>query len=102
MLSRRTRGRQRGPIDARHGAQRDFRHRHQRAGIAGGNSGSCLPRLHSGNGHGHRTVLLADGNARLVRAIHDRFGVNDFGRRTQMGMVVERRLYARFVAEQGE
>ena len=69
---------ERGAVDTRQCAQRQLRHRHQRAGVAGGHRGPRAPLLHQVDRDAHRRLLRAANRlARLFAGVDDFCGVDD-------------------------
>ena len=69
VAERRQQRRERRPVDARKGAQRELGHRHHRPGIAAGHHGMSRALLHRVDGSPHGAGLgAADRLARLVRS----------------------------------
>ena len=104
VAERRQQGGERRPVDARHGAQRQLGHRHQRAGIAAGDRGLGLAVLHRGDRAAHRGGLgAADRLARLVVAGDDVVAMDDLGDRARArGWLGELGADRVLVAEQEE
>jgi len=83
----REQGRQCGPIDPRHGPQRQLGHRHQCARIAAGYSGIGSALFHAGDGDSHGSGFRApDRLRRLILTRDDVRRVNDLARRCQRRM----------------
>ena len=102
--TRRPARRDRRPVDAGHGLELEFRDRHQRAGIAGGDRDVGLATLHGVDRHPHRGLpaALAQRLARL--GVHrDRdVGMDDARRRLELRTRFDQRLDQGAVAEQQE
>ena len=102
-LERRHQPGERGPVDARHRAQGDLAHRHQRAGVAGADRGARVAFLHRLDREAHRGLLGAAqrGGGLLVPA-DDILAVEDLAGFAHVGMAFERAFDARPVADQQE
>ena len=94
----------RRPVDPGQHAQAEPRHRHQRAGIAGGNRDIGLAFLDGLDRKPHRRVLAAAAQrlARLVVHADGDVGMDDARGRLQRRMFGELRVDQRAVAEQQE
>jgi hypothetical protein len=100
---RRPQGRDRGTLDARHRTQDQFRHRHQRAGVAGGDGDVRLTLLHGLDREPHaRALATPHGLARLVAHRDRGVGVDDRGPCGDRGRLLELGLDACAVAEDEE
>ena len=93
-----------GAVDARHGPEVEFRHRHQGAGIAGRDGDIGLAALDRIDGEPHRTfpAALAQRLARLGVHRNRDVGVDEAGDGLQRRAGGEQRLDDRAVAEQQE
>ena len=103
VAQRRQQGGERGAVDPGDHAQRQFGHRHQRAGIARRNAGAGLAALHQIDRDAHRCRLgAANRLARLFLPRDDSGGVDDFGMRGQIGVVFQAVANRGLVADQEE
>ncbi len=96
--------RDRRALDPGHGPQVELGHRHQRAGIAGGDRDVGLALLHriDGEPHGGFPAALAQRLARLVVHLHGDIGVHQVRGRLELRAGSEQRLDDGAVAEQQE
>ena len=83
------------PVDAGHGVQMEARHRHQRAGIAGGNRHVGLALLHRVDRKPHRRVLAAAAQ-RLARLVVHADG--DVGMDHARGLL-QRRIFGELLVD---
>ena len=94
--------RDRGPVDPGHGLELEFRERHHRAGIAGGDRKVRLAAFDRIDGHRHRRLpsALAQRLARLGVHRDRHVGMEDARGRLELRPRVEQRLDQGAVAEQ--
>jgi hypothetical protein len=94
---------ERGPVNPGHGAQGQFGHAHQSAGVSRADSSAGMAFLDRIDREAHRACLgLAERLADLVVAGDDIFRMQYFGCGAQIGMVVECGLYFGLVTYQQE
>jgi hypothetical protein len=102
MLSLRRVGRDCRPRNSRQGLQHEARHGHQRAGVAGRDSGIGLAAAHRIDGEPHAALAaaLAQSLARLGIHGDEDIGVENLGTLLQLRVALQQRRNAAAIADQ--